>query len=181
MALKNDRALRIALRQNKNVKSTGYNKWYAEVVLRDGYTQRGFINHIMQHIPGVTRAQVESVLQSVAQCLPELVGQGVSVKLDGIGVFFPTLNCSKKLDKQGHVVKSYTFTKDQIVEQTPSPQEAVRGVRFRFRPDSSKLDNLTSKAMKDKTYLELMGYFYRGAADEDINGSILPIGVVPAG
>ena len=158
MALKNNVQLRIGLRQNKNVKSTGYNKWYGEVVLRQGLTQRGFIKHIMEHIPGITEAMTTAVLETIAQCIPELVGQGVSVKLDGIGVFYPTLNSQKYTDKNG-VVHDYSKTEQQMLHDVIQPSEVVRGVRFRFKPDSTKLDNLTSKAFKKKTAIEVAGVF----------------------
>lgn len=158
MALKNNVQLRIGLRQNKNVKSTGYNKWYGEVVLRQGLTQRGFIKHIMEHIPGITEAMTTAVLETIAQCIPELVGQGISVKLDGIGVFYPTLNSQRYTDKDG-VVHDYSKTEQQMINDAIQPSEVVRGVRFRFKPDSTKLDNLTSKAFKKQTSLELAGVF----------------------
>lgn len=158
MALKQNVQLRIALRKNSNVKSTGYNKWYGEVVLRQGLTQRGFIKHIMQHIPGISEAMTTAVLETVAQCIPELVGQGVSVKLDGIGVFYPTLNSQKYTDKEG-VVHDYSKTEQQIANTVIQPSEVVRGVRFRFKPDSTKLDNLTSKAFKKMSSIELVGVF----------------------
>lgn len=156
MALKQNVQLRIGLRQNKNVKSTGYNKWYGEVVLRQGLTQRGFIKHIMEHIPGITEAMTTAVIETVAQCIPELVGQGTSVKLDGIGVFYPTLNSQAYTDKAG-VKHIYTKTEQQLLKDVIQPSEVVRGVRFRFKPDSTKLDNLTSKAFKKKTSIELAG------------------------
>lgn len=159
MALKEKVPLRVALRKNTNVKSAGYQKWYAEVVLRQGLTQRGLIDHILEHIPGVPKSQITTVIATVAQCLPELVGQGISVKLDGIGVFYPTVNAQKLPAEAPGGPKSYTKTQEQMANDVIQPADVVRGIRFRFRPDSTRLDNLTSKKFKDKTSIELAGVF----------------------
>lgn len=49
------------------------------------------------------------------------------------------------------------MTQATLEEQQPNPADVVRGIRFCFRPDSTRLDNLTSKALKKKTSIELMG------------------------
>lgn len=140
MALKEKIPLRVALRKNKNVKSTGYNKYYGEIVLRQGLTQRGLVDHIMSHIPGITKTMVNSVLETVTNCIPELVSQGVSVKLDGIGVFYPTVSS-----------KGAANPKDLNV------QDDIKGVRIRFRPDTTKLDNISSKVLLNESYVTLVG------------------------
>lgn len=140
MALKEKVPLRVALRKNKNVKSTGYNKYYGEIVLRQGLTQRGLIEHIMAHIPGITRTMVNTVLETVTNCIPELVSQGVSVKLDGIGVFYPTVSS-----------KGAANPKDLNVV------DDITGVRIRFRPDTTKLDNISSRVLRKESYVTLVG------------------------
>ena len=159
MAIKRKLPLRVALRQNTNVKSAGYNKFYAEVVLRQGLTQDGLIDHITAHIPGVTRSMTTAVIETLATCIPELISQGNSVKLDGIGTFSPTIESSQGL------------TVNQMKKQIPSSVTVVHGVHIRFRPDGTKLCNITSKQLRKKTAIELMGFV-------GSQGSIIPFAKV---
>lgn len=130
MALRENINLRLGMRKNTNVKSANYNKYQATIAKRNGsLTQRGFIDHVASHVLGIPRQIVSAVITQLSQCIPELVSQGVSVKLDGIGVFYPTV-ASKGVSR----VDNFATESD------------IKGVRFRFKPDSTKLDNLTSAA-----------------------------------
>lgn len=134
MALNQNLQIRLGMRKNTNVKSTGYNKYYAAIAYRNGgLTQRGFIDHVAEHCISVPRAQVSAVITQLSECIPELISQGVSVKLDGIGIFYPTV-ASKGAAKP----EDFNTNTD------------IKGVRMRFRPDGTKLDDLTSEAFMDK-------------------------------
>lgn len=140
MALNQNIKIRLGMRKNTNVKSTGYGKYYVAIAKRNGgLTQRGFIDHVAEHVVGVPRAMVAAVINQLSGCIPELVSQGVSVKLDGIGVFYPTIATAGVADPLTYDVNKH-----------------VLGVRFRFKPDSTKLDDLTSVSfMENKTDLSL--------------------------
>ena len=140
--LRENLVLRYGMRQNNNVKSAGYQRFYAEVVQREGLTQRGFIDHVASHVIGVPRALVGAVIGQISQCIPELLSQGVSVKIDGLGVFYPTIHSKGVMDPL-----KYSIPTD------------VRGVRMRFRPDSTMDDNLTALEFKRKASPELAGVF----------------------
>jgi len=43
---KNQKSLRIILRQNKNENNRGYGKWYAELMDRETLSTRGLAKHI---------------------------------------------------------------------------------------------------------------------------------------
>lgn len=159
MAIKRKLPLRVALRKNTNIKSAGYNKYYAQVVLRQGLTQDGLIDHITAHIPGVTRSMTTAVIETLATCIPELIAQGNSVKLDGIGTFYPTIESTEGM----------TVSKMKV--QIPTSTLVVHGVHIRFRPDGTKLSDITSKKLRKQTAIELMGFM--GA-----KGSIIPFGKV---
>ena len=148
MAIDRKQKLSIGLRINKNRKSAGYGKFYGKVVQRDGLTQRGFINHVTAHIPGITESMTAAVLETVVTCIPELVAQGVSVKLDGIGIFYPTIE-----NPYGGI------SLEKMKEGAPSAAVVINGLRLRFRPDSTKLDNLTSKSLRDKTAMTIAGIY----------------------
>ena len=126
------------VRQNTNSKSENYGHWYPYVRNINTITTRALCDHIAQHGGLVTREVVEIVLNRLSVCIPELVSMGVGVKLNGIGIFYPTA----KSVKTGMANK-------QAVRDT-NPKDAVSGINFRFKADNTELDKLTSKAFKSK-------------------------------
>ena len=117
------------LKQFNNDQSPVNGRWFAYVNRPGILSTRGLANHMVEH--GMTnKADVLAMLAKLSECIPELVAQGYSVKLDGIGVFYPVI-----ANRKGGAESPDKF----------NIQEHVKGVRFRFRPDSSDLDNLTSK------------------------------------
>ena len=137
---KNQKSLRIILRQNKNENNRGYGKWYAELMDRESITTRALAKHICGHGSPYTEDVIIGVLSALSRCIPELVSEGTGVKLDGLGQFYPSLETTGA--------------------DTPSKfsiQENVKGVHLRFLPDSSKLDNMTSREFRDKCSLNIWG------------------------
>ena len=82
-----------------------------------------------------SKADVLAMLAKLSECIPELVAQGYSVKLDGIGIFYPVI-----ANVKGGAESPAEFTVSQN----------IKGVRFRFKPDSTDLDDLTTKAFGKK-------------------------------
>ncbi len=82
----------------------------------------------------VGRDAIQAVLVKLSECIPELVAQGVGVKLDGLGIFYPTIR-----NKKGGA------TEEQMLDSEFNPTSIVEGVHVRFLPESSTLDNLTSR------------------------------------
>ena len=119
------------LKKMQNVKSPVNNRWFAHVNRQGTLTTRGLADHMIEHGLVGNRGDVVAMLAKLSECIPELVAQGYSVKLDGIGVFYPVI-----ANKKGGAdsVEDFTVAKN------------IDGVRFRFKPDSTDLDNLTSKA-----------------------------------
>ena len=122
------------LKKMQNVKSPVNNRWFAYVNSNGILSTRGLANHMVDH--GMTnKSDVLAMLSKLSECIPELVAQGYSVKLDSIGIFYPVIaNAKGGADS----VEDFSVTKN------------IAGVRFRFRPDSTDLDNLTSKAFGRK-------------------------------
>lgn len=123
------------LRKNKNSKSSAYNRWFAFVDRMGVLSTRGLAEHMIEHGLVSNRAEVESILTKLSECIPELVAQGYSVKLDSIGIFYPTIANTKG---GAESPAEFNLTKH------------VAGVRFNFRPDSTDLDDLTTKAFGKK-------------------------------
>ena len=91
MATKNTLTMGYVLKQVKNVKSPVKDRWFAHVDRQGTLSTRGLAQHMIEHGLVGNRAEVESILTKLSECIPELVGQGYGVKLDGIGIFYPSI------------------------------------------------------------------------------------------
>ena len=123
------------LRKFKNARSSANNRWFAYVDNKGVLSTRGLAQHMKEHGVVGNRADIENILIRLSECIPELVAQGYSVKLDSIGIFFPTIANTK-----GGAETPAEFNVAQNIQ----------GVRFRFKADSTDLDDLTTKAFGKK-------------------------------
>jgi len=137
-------AMGINLRPMKNSKSSGYGKYYPVVDTQKSLSLRGFAQHLTDHGCLFSRDIVEGVLQKIVECLPELVAMGVPVKFDALGTFYPTAQ-----------VEKHAAVPDIAAMDGLNPNDIVRGIRLRFRPDQTKLDNLCGPKFKERCSLEL--------------------------
>ena len=135
--------LGVNLRQNKNSKSSAYGKYYPEVDQQQTLSLRGFAQHMVDHGCLYTRNIVEGVLNQICACLPELVSQGVGVRLP-MGTFYATAQ-----------VKKNGAVESILAMDGLNPNDVVKGIHIRFRPTATKLDNLSSPAFKETCSLEL--------------------------
>ena len=138
---KNRIALKINFRKNGNMRSHSYGKYYPEVDRNETLSLRGLAQHIKDHGTIYTRDVIEGVLIKMSECIPELVSQGIGVKLDGLGKFYPT-------------AKSVKGGVEEANLKGVNAADAVKGIRVRFLPDRATLDNITSTAFKEKCSLE---------------------------
>ena len=123
------------LRKFKNARSSANNRWFAYVNRTGTLSTRGLAQHMIEHGLIANRAEVEAVLVKLSECIPELVAQGYGVKLDSIGIFYPSI---------ANVKGGAESPADFNIAQN------IQGVRFNFRPDSTNLDDLTVKAFGKK-------------------------------
>ena len=135
--------MRINLRQNGDRKSDYYGRLYPYIDRTGTLDTRGFCKHMSDHNTLFDRATVEGVMTTMQGCLVELLSQGVAVKLTGIGTFYPTAQSvrggAENLDE------ARSLGADGLIE----------GIHVRFLPDGTKLDDITSKAMKKNCTLRL--------------------------
>ena len=122
------------LRKFKNARSSANNRWFAYVNRTGILSTRGLANHMIEHVM-TSKADVLAMLAKLSECIPELVAQGYSVKLDGIGIFYPVI---ANVKGGAETVADFTVSQN------------IKGVRFRFKPDSTDLDDLTTKAFGKK-------------------------------
>ena len=134
----NEIKLGINLRQNKNSKNAGFGKYYPEVDTQTTLTLRGFAKHMSDHGSIYSLDLIEGVLKKITQCLPELISQGVPVRLDPLGTFLPT--CS--VDKPVLNIPAM---------EGADPNDVVKGVHIRFLPYGVEDDNITSRRFKDES------------------------------
>jgi len=136
----NKRQVDIVLYQNKNEESKAYGKWYARIMERQVLTDRALAEHIASHGSPYTVDVILGVLTELGQCSLEMMAQGMGVQLDGLGILYPTLKSAGA---------------DEDTDWNPNSH--VKGVRIRFRPSSTDLDDLTSKKFRDNCKLHIWG------------------------
>ena len=130
----NQISMAVNYRKNKSTTLSSAGKYYAEVDRQKTLSTRGLAQHLKEHNCMVGRDAIMAVLVKLSECVPELVAQGVGVKLDGLGTFYPSV-----LNTKGGA------TEAQMKDKNFNPTSIIQGVRVRFAPDASELDNLTSK------------------------------------
>ena len=133
----NEIKLGINLRQNKNSKNAGFGKYYPEVDTQTTLTLRGFAKHMSDHGCIYGLDLIEGVLKKITQCLPELISQGVPVRLDPLGTFLPTCSVDKPV-------------LNILAMEGADPNDVVKGVHIRFLPYGVEDDNITSRRFKDE-------------------------------
>ena len=142
MSTVNSIEVRVNLRKNNNEKSDQFGRYYPSIDRRHTLSLRGLSKHISDHGSIYTRDVVEGVLTKLTQCIPELLSQGIPVKLDGLGTFVPTVqNGPIKING----VAQNGLTDAQLKDSSIQPSSLVAGIHIRFRPDGSELQNLTSR------------------------------------
>ena len=139
----NKTPLRIDLVKNSNQKSDYFGHYYGRVVRVATLSTRAFAQHIAEHGSIYTLDIVMGVLRKLTDCLIEQLAEGKGVKLDGIGTFYPT---AKNVKEGATTIAS---AKDMGADQL------IDGIHVRFTPEGTELDDITSKAMKARSALQL--------------------------
>lgn len=148
------------LRQMNNEKSEGHMKWYPHAVRRTTLSLKGLSDHIRGHGSIYTDDVITGVLSKFSTCLVELVQQGVGVKLDGLGTFFPTLEATGASTPIGYNIDA-----------------KLVGVHIRFTPEGVGDSNITSRAMKDKVCMKQRMLFDANGVPKKIkNGELVDYG-----
>ena len=137
MATTNEIKLGINLRKNKNARNAGYGKYYPEVDTQTTLSLRGFAKHMSDHGSIYSIDIIEGVLKKITQCLPELISQGVPVRMEPLGTFMPTCDVEKPIESIAAM-------------ENADPNEVVKGVHIRFLPYGVENDNITSRRFKQE-------------------------------
>ena len=136
----------INIRKNENTRSLGYGKYYPKAVEKATISLRGLCKHMSEHNSIYGRDIIEGVLTKMVSCITELISEGNPVKLDGLGIFYPTVES-----------KPQGITKAAIINGDWNAETYVKAVHIRFRPEGTAEDNITSRAFKGMCALTTNG------------------------
>ena len=114
----------VDLVKNNISTSKNYGQYYGRVFQREALSLKGFARHMMEHGKRITYEELVLTLQQTVSCLKELAIQGVPVKLEGLGTFYPSLE---------------GIGADSIQEYDPLLN--IKGVHLNFRPEGSGTDD----------------------------------------
>ena len=132
-------AFPVAARQNTNVISSAYGKWFLVPYWPETLTLRGLIERVAFGQSVYSRDIVEGVIQKLTTVMVELLKSGQPVKWDGLGTFTPNINGTG------------------VNEVSQVSVDQIKGVKINFIPENSKGEQLTSKAFKDLCTFSVLG------------------------
>ena len=118
------------LKQNQAKNSKINGRWFAHGKTIETLNTRKMANHISEHGSIYTPDVVFGVLEKFRSCLLEMLLQSKRVKIDGLGIFFTTLE-----NEKGGALKKEDF----------SPQKNLKALHIRFLPDQAAETNISSR------------------------------------
>ena len=118
------------LRQNKNVTSKIFGKWFAHSKTVETMNTRKLAQHISEHGSVYTTDVVFGVLEKFRSCLVEMLLESKRVKIDGLGTFFTTIE-----NEPGG-----TPTKDLF-----NVNKNLKALHIRFIPEGEQELNISSR------------------------------------
>ena len=124
-------SIKYRLKQLNNANNNAHLLWFPHVDRTDTLSLRGLADHIQSHGTPFTRDTIWGVLMAMTSCMVELLKEGVAVKLDGLGTFYPTMEAKGAESPVGYNITDY-----------------IKGLHIRFTPENSALDRITSRELK---------------------------------
>ena len=116
--------------QNQNEHSRAFGKYYARVKYLESMNTRRLSNHIAEHGSIYTPDVVYGVMEKFRSCLLEMLLESKRVKIEGLGTFYATIECSK-----GGAVSKDKF----------NVQKNIEGLHIRFLPEQEQETNISSR------------------------------------
>ena len=142
------------LKQNKVKNSKVSGKWFARQKTIETLNTRKLANHISEHGSIYTPDVVFGVLEKFRSCLLEMLLNSKRVKIDGLGIFFTTLENTE----------GGAESKDKFL-----PQRNLKGLHIRFLPDSSTETDISSREFIKKAEFVNAETFAGSLEDESSN------------
>ena len=114
----------------KDSESVMYGKWYARLKSIETMPMAKLAKHISEHGSVFTEDVVEGVMKKFKTCLLEMLLESKKVKINGLGTFYLTAECTK-----GGADKEEDFNVNQH----------LAALHIRFLPDQTAEDNISSR------------------------------------
>ena len=121
--------------QNKNMESRAYQKWYARTKSIETLNTRKLAAHISEHGSIYTPDVVYGVLEKFRSCLVEQLLNSKKVKIEGLGTFYSSMECTKG---------------GAETEEKFNVNEHIKGIHIRFLPEQAQELNLSSREFLKK-------------------------------
>ena len=118
------------LKQNNNSDAKVYGKWFAHGKTIETLNTRKLANHIAEHGSIYTPDVMFGVLEKFRSCLLEMLLESKRVKIDGLGIFFTTIE-----NEKGGAISKDDF----------SVQKNLKALHIRFLPDSTTETDISSR------------------------------------
>ena len=144
------------LKQNNTKNSKINGKWFARSKTTETLNTRKMANHIAEHGSIYTPDVVFGVLEKFRSCLLEMLLNSKRVKIDGLGIFFTTLE-----NEPGGALKKEDF----------SPSKNLKALHIRFLPDQEAETNISSREFIKKAEFVNAEAFAGMLSEEDDNPS----------
>ena len=137
---RNEITFQVNLKKDTNSASRTFGMYFGEAETKEPLNLKGFAKHLSDHGKLTTYEMMVLVLQNIVSCMKELICQGQSVKLEGLGTFYPTIE-----NKKGGVEDPLLY----------DPNVQIEGVHLRFLPEGAKGEELTSRNLKQDCVFEM--------------------------
>lgn len=154
----NSIVLPIDIRKNRQALSKVFGRYFPVVHNSGALSTVGLAKHMADHGSIVTEEVLRLVLGQLSRCIPELVGQGIPVVLDGLGTFYATAES----------VPGGAESVQQASEMGAA--NLVKGIHLRFKPTDVDLRALTSRAYKRECSLQLDNVIELTNVTEQVDG-----------
>lgn len=141
--------------QNQNEHSRAFGKFYARVKYLESMNTRRLSNHIAEHGSIYTPDVVYGVMEKFRSCLIEMLLESKRVKIEGLGTFYATIECSK-----GGAVSKDKF----------NVQKNIEGLHIRFLPEQEQETNISSRQFLKQAEFVNVDSLLKEKEEEDTEG-----------
>ena len=144
----------------KDSESVMYGKWYARLKSIETMSMGKLAKHISEHGSVFTEDVVEGVMKKFKTCLLEMLLESKKVKINGLGTFYLTAECTK-----GGADKEEDFNVNQH----------LAALHIRFLPDQTAEDNISSREfIKKAEFVNIKTLLSDGNGNGNVNGNANP-------
>ena len=139
-------AFPVVFRQNQNISSKSYGKFFVEARSSEPLLLEGLMNMCAWDQSVYTPDIVQGVIDALGTVMLELMREGQPVKWDKLGTFAPWCQTEK-----GGV------TKEEMVSSDFKVTDVIKGVHIRFLPENAQGEEITSRKFKDLCKFDVQG------------------------